>query len=496
MAINGITGSTSFFIQQLVNSRDKLDDLQRQLGSGLKSQTYRGLGQDVSTDVAFRQQISVLEGYQQTISRVSIRLDIVDTTLNQVDEVVREARGAIDPNTFVVLGQNKTLAQQSAENALGEVLSVLNTKADGRYVFSGRDVQQKPLAELGAILDGKGALAGLRQVVNERQQADLGAGGLGRLTVGTVTDTVTFAEDGAHPFGFKIEDIQNGLSNVAVVSTVGPPRSEAIQFTGLPGAGESFTVEALLPDGSREQITLTASSETAVEGTFQIGADPDATAANFDAALNVALAAAAATALDAASAVQAGNDFFNTENGAAPQRVDGPPFDSATALRDGTADTVTFYLGENLADNPRRTSSARVDSSLVVDYGARANEEPLSQAIRSLAVFAVETFSETNPQDRQRYQELSSRVRQTLAFPSGAESINQMHVEIVGVSQAVESARQRHVSAIGMLTQTVEDIEGINLEEVSAEIITLQTRLQASYQTTAILNKLTLTNFI
>lgn len=496
MAINGITGSNSFLIQHLVDSRDRLDDLQRQLGTGKKTESYRGLGQDVSTDVAFRQQISVLEGYQQTISRVKIRLNIVDVTLTQVGNLVRDARGAIDPNTFLLLGDNKSLAQQGATVALGEALSVLNTEADGRFVFSGRDVEQRPLANIEAILDGEGTFAGLRQVIDERQQADLGASGLGRVTIGTVADAVTLAEDGAHPFGFKIEAIQNNLSNVSVTSTAGPPRSEAFQFVANPGAGETLSVETILPDGSRESIVLTASNDPAAEGTFQIGATPAATAANFDAALNAAFTLAAATALDAASAIEAGDNFFDTTGGQAPQRVDGPPFDSATALRDGTADTVAYYLGDNANDDPRKTSSARVDGSLVLDYGARANEEPLAQVIKSLAVFAAETFSDTNPTDSKRYQELASRTRQDLAFPPGTTSISNLHVEIVGISEAVESARQRHVSAQGILTQTVEEIEGISLEEVSAQIVTLQTRLQASYQTTAILNQLTLTNFI
>ena len=496
MAINALTNSNSVLIQQLMDNRERLEDLQRQLGTGKKSETYRGLGQDVSTDVAFRQQISTVRGYQQTITRTTIRLNILDTTLSQVDDLVRDARGGINPNSFLDLGSGKTLAQQNAKIALGEVLSVLNTQADGRYVFSGRAAEQKPLAGIDAILDGQGTFAGLKQVISERQQADLGAGGLGRMTVATVTDTVTLAEDGAHPFGFKISSVDNNLANVTVTPTVGPPRSEDIQFTGLPVAGQTFTVNMALPDGTSTAVTLTASADPAVAGTFQIGATANATAANFDTALNAALISSAATVLDAASATQAGNEFFDTANGQPPQRVDGPPFDSATALRDGTPDTVAFYVGDNAADDPRKTSSARVDSSLVVDYGARANEEPLSQAIRSLAVFAAEDFSGTVAQDGDRYQELATRTRQALGFPAGKTSINNMHVQIVGVSQSVDSARQRHVAAEGILLQTVEEIEGISLEEVSAQILTLQTRLQASYQTTAILNQLSLTNFL
>lgn len=495
MAIGGI-GSTNPLIQNLIDSRTHLDDLQRQLGTGRKSETFQGLGSDAGADVAFRQQISVLQGFQQTITRVEIRLNIIDTALGQVDNLMRETRASIDPNLFTVVGDNKTVAQKGAEVALGEALSALNTRADGRYVFSGRTVEQRPLAGVGQILDGDGVLAGFRQVVDERNQADLGASGLGRMTIGTVTDTVTLAEDGAHLFGFKIDAVQNNLSFATVTSTAGPPRSEAIQFTGSPQPGETLTVELVLPDGTQDSVTLTVSDAAGGAGTFQAGATPAATAANFDAALNAALAAKAATALDAASAVQAGRDFFNTANGQPPQRVDGPPFDSAIAMRDGSADTVAYYLGDNTAGGARQSSSARIDTSLVVDYGARGNEQPLSTAIQSLAVFAVKDFSQVAAGDAERYSELSTRIRKNMAYADGTTSIKNMHVEIVSIARSVNSAQNRHVAAEGILTQTIEDIEGISMEEVSAKILTLQTRLQASYQTTALLNRLSLVNFL
>ena len=106
------------------------------------------------------------------------------------------------------------------------------------------------------------------------------------------------------------------------------------------------------------------------------------------------------------------------------------------------------------------------------------------------------TRAETSSTDGARYQELASRVRDKLAFGAGTTSIADLHVEVVGISESVESARQRHVASEGVLTKAVEDIEGINLEEVAAQILTLQTRLQASYQTTSILSQLTLTSFL
>ena len=74
--------------------------------------------------------------------------------------------------------------------------------------------------------------------------------------------------------------------------------------------------------------------------------------------------------------VQAGNDFFNTDASHPPQRVDGPPFDTATQARNGTStDTVSWYMGDNATDDPRSTAQARVDTSQTVSYGSRANED-------------------------------------------------------------------------------------------------------------------------
>jgi flagellar hook-associated protein 3 FlgL len=60
----------------------------------------------------------------------------------------------------------------------------------------------------------------------------------------------------------------------------------------------------------------------------------------------------------------------------APLRVGGAPLNTATTLVAGTpANTVFWYTGENGADSPRGTAVARVDQSISVQYGARANEQ-------------------------------------------------------------------------------------------------------------------------
>jgi hypothetical protein len=46
------------------------------------------------------------------------------------------------------------------------------------------------------------------------------------------------------------------------------------------------------------------------------------------------------------------------------------------------------------------------------------------------------------------------------------------------------------------LATLLEDVEGVNLEEVGVQILALQTNLQASLQTTALLYQTSLVNFI
>ncbi len=68
----------------------------------------------------------------------------------------------------------------------------------------------------------------------------------------------------------------------------------------------------------------------------------------------------------------------------------GPPFNTATALTDGTpANTVSWYTGEAGATSARSTATAKVDQSISVSYGTRANEEGIRWQIQQIATLAA-----------------------------------------------------------------------------------------------------------
>ena len=197
------------------------------------------------------------------------------------------------------------------------MLGILNTQAGDRYLFSGTAVTTPSVASMDDIMNGTTTQAGLKQVIAERKQADVGTNGLGRLVINSPTATsVEVNEDVAgSPFGLKFASVSSSLTGGGTVTgPQGSPAGVTIDLGATnPSDGDKVSFTFNMPDGTQESIALTASSATPTPaGSFAIGVDTTATAANLKTALNSAIGTLANTSLVAASAMQAGNDFFNT----------------------------------------------------------------------------------------------------------------------------------------------------------------------------------------
>ena len=60
----------------------------------------------------------------------------------------------------------------------------------------------------------------------------------------------------------------------------------------------------------------------------------------------------------------------------------------------------------------------------------------------------------------------------------------------------MKATKDRHAATKNMLLDAVDGVELVNKEEAGVAILELQTRLQASYQTTSILSQLSLVNYL
>ena len=500
MGVTGISTGTTLTLQSALDMRDRLNDLQRQLGTGKLSTSYAGLGLDRGLTIGLRSQLNSISGYQETITQVGVRLELMQTALSQVSSIAQQVKGLVLGSEFKLNGDTQTLGQKTSAGMLELLVASLDTNADGRYLFSGRTVDQVPVETTDHILNGDGLKAGLKQIIDERKQADLGASGLGRLVIsGPGPTQTTLTEDAVSPFGFKLVGAVSTVPGVVVTGPVGAPAALTVDLAGPnPSVGETVRFTFTLPDGTSRDLTLTATASTSPKpGEFTIGATPTLTATNLQAALTLSLGTLANTELVAASAVAAGNDFFNTDASNPPQRVGGPPFNSATTLVNGTAvNTVDWYLGDDATDDPRSTAVARVDQSLTVAYGARANEQALRFTVQSIAVYAAVTYSAVDPNAAGQDAALRDRLYVSLIDPPNQQHVSDIGGELAGAQIALKSSKERHIQTNSALQNLLQSVEGVTPEEVGVQILALQARLQATLQTTAMLLQTNLLNYL
>jgi len=482
----------------ITRMQNQFTSLQTQLSTGQKASNLAELGSDRYFDLSIRSRISRLDGYATNITVVNSRLDMFDQLTTRLSTLQQDARGLITPNSYgsqdIVLGA----VPVQAASSLDEVINILNSDINGRYLFGGSVTDKAPVADMNSILYGSAGKAGFKQVASERQQADVGDG-LGRLTIGGTAPNVSLTEDGNHPFGFKLSTASASSAAVTLTTPGGtPPQSLNVQFTGVPLAGDSVTIGLTLPDGTSDGIVLKAVTGTPDVGQFQIGADAATTAANFSTALQSALQKPAQTALVAASNNEAANNFFNGQ-GQPVQRVDGTPdFAHATSLV--TADpttTVTWYTGGD-SSNPRASIQARVDDAQTVNYGAQANESGTAQLVRSLAVLAIQTFSTSDPNTEGRFDAIASRNVQNLSVSNNSTqgSIAMLSIELNNAKVQVGDIKSRHDDYSTQMQGLLAGIEKSDDNEVAVQIAALQTRLQATYPTTSLISKLSLVNYL
>lgn len=319
------------------------------------------------------------------------------------------------------------------------------------------------------------------------QSPAIAAEGLGRMQIGTntATNTVTLAETApvSASHGFQISSISASTANITTGYTAADPSAAAAAFTANPAAGEAVQITLTEPGGATRVLALTAVTGKAGAGQFTIGATVGETTANFAKALNVVSAEAAMAA----------------------------------------------------EGNPRQSVTAQVDDATRVAYGIQGNESGLLKLVRTMASLSVETYpteeniiSSREPMrlaamavldpvqraadlaayeravvaDRRsangRFDAMATRQQAQLSESHNAErgSVEILTMELAVARISLNTSSERHVNYKAQLDNLLSDVETVSKEDVAMEIMALQTRLQASYQATSMVSKLSLVNFL
>src|SRR4029077_326822 len=87
MTVSGITTNVAPLLQSALDINKQLDDLQRQLGTGQKADTYAGLGSQSGIVVALNARMSALSSFDDTIANVGTTISLQQTALQQIASV-------------------------------------------------------------------------------------------------------------------------------------------------------------------------------------------------------------------------------------------------------------------------------------------------------------------------------------------------------------------------------------------------------------------------
>ncbi|MGY2052193.1 hypothetical protein [Methylobacterium sp. JK268] len=282
--------------------------------------------------------------------------------------------------------------------------------------------------------------------------------------------------------------------------TGGTAASVSVSVAAQPAAGDTISVTLGLRDGTSKVVTLTAAAAGTTNpaaGSFAIGATPADTAANLQAALSTALDRAASANLSASSAVRAASDFFagSASPGLAPRRVTLDASGNATGFAaDPSGRTVIWYKGDDTSTDPRQTAQVQIGAGESVGVGLQANETPFRQAMTGIAVAASVSFKEDSSDDA-RFAAYSSSLEGVLD-PSTGPTLKGVNTELSLASGRLADQKTQNASTRLVLQNSLDGTENANTQDVAAKLMTLQTQLQASYQVTATLAKMSLVNYL
>lgn len=637
MSINSVGFGSTLFGQAVQNLNNQLNNLSTQLATGQKSTSYSGMGAGEGFAIAARSQLAQISAFGDTITNVNTIIDAANTALQSLTSISGQVQSdaATTPQDLNSTGQ--TIAQQNAQTELSSIVGILNTQVGNNFIFSGNAINTPSVASANDIMNGTSSQAGLKQVIAERAQAD-GTTGLGRLVItGPSTtstpptpNTVSVGEDvPGSPFGLKISSVSSTLTGATVTGPSGSPNGISMSLgtntpATNPNPGDQLSITFNLPDGTTTSVQLTATNTSpAPAGSFTIGSTPAETAGNLNTALNTAIGTVANTTLVAASAVAAGNDFFDpsgTATGSVVNSQAGTPVTSATALSgasgsdsltssfsagdtvtvdgqtiqfynssttpptaagkalnttyldlatanvgdltssidsitgtstpstisggvltlhtdnaaslnitssnpaalnalgfssppitavqpplrvssdgnslvNGSANTVAWYTG-NSSSSPRGSETARVDSSITVQYGAQANEQAIRQQLEGVAVFAAVTVSPTGTNSAAQISALSSRIATNLTAQPGQQTISDIQTDYAAAQGIMKDVGARQTQSSTQLQNVIDQTETVSTQEVASQLLALQNSLSASYEATSMLAQLTLTKFL
>jgi len=159
-------------------------------------------------------------------------------------------------------------------------------------------------------------------------------------------------------------------------------------------------------------------------------------------------------------------------------------------------DSILGYSG-SLQD--AKQVYVRADDTVELNYTVLANNQAFKDVIA--AVNALKNIGDldtapgaTESEKRDNFFAVFNDIAATLT--KSLDKIDNERFKLGTVQVQLQRVKEEHVYEKNVLANTIGRIEDVDMNEVALKVTRLQTQLEASYQVTAIVSRLTLANFI
>ena len=217
--------------------RQQLNNVQAQISTGKKGTMLSDLGgASTSSALSLRNSQNLMKGYISNLNTVKTRISVMNQAMGNITETARDTLSMLRSQlqNFEPLDG---IMRDNAQTNLQNVIAKLNTKLGDRYLFSGSDVNNAPLADPNALKNSTvGAINTLMLTPFDKDDVLGGMGAINGTALGydngtLNSDNLTFRADDGRDIDYTVKASEGGFADIlrglSVVANLPTPTTDA-----------------------------------------------------------------------------------------------------------------------------------------------------------------------------------------------------------------------------------------------------------------------------
>ena len=145
-----LLGQSTAQNKRLADLRSLMDNLSRQITTGVTVENYAGLGTNAGPAQNLHAQLPLLKSYQSNIDTVSNKMTLMNGALGNITDVGNQLITALQTN-LQSDPTNVTALRQLAQQGLSTVQEMMNQHYNGQYLFAGSDYSAPPFQDANSL---------------------------------------------------------------------------------------------------------------------------------------------------------------------------------------------------------------------------------------------------------------------------------------------------------------------------------------------------------